>query len=90
MSFVVLLHNQVLISTLYWQRIFEDVNLFSINHSVVKLMRALEENNRLIALACYYNLFSIKPTIMTRLENFCLLAPVLKQLCFNIPCNVHT
>jgi len=35
MSFGMLLDNQVLISTMYWQRIFEDVNLFSINHSAV-------------------------------------------------------
>jgi len=35
MSFGVLLDNQVLISTLYWQRLFEDVNLFSVNQSAV-------------------------------------------------------
>jgi len=49
-------------------------------------MRALEENNCLIALLCYYNLFSIKCTVMCRLENFCLFAPVLKQIYFNIAC----
>jgi len=42
MSFNVLLDNQVLISTLYWQRIFEDVNHFSVNHSAVTTNACIE------------------------------------------------
>jgi len=45
-----------------------------------------KKNNGLIVLALLLQSFSIKPVIMTRLENFCLFAPVLKQIRFNIPC----